>query len=49
MLTADDVRAIPLCSTLSGTDLERLAATAADVCLGPGEFAVHEGGEPAMM
>jgi thioredoxin reductase (NADPH) len=48
MLTADDLHAIPLFSTLSGTDLERLARTAADVYLRPGEFAVHEGGERAL-
>jgi thioredoxin reductase (NADPH) len=48
MLTADDLRAIPLFSTLSGTELERLARTAADVYLCPGEFAVHEGGERAL-
>src|ERR1700693_3820233 len=45
MLTADELHAIPLFSTLSGTDLEHLARTAADVYLRPGEFAVHEGGE----
>ena len=48
MLTADDLHAIPLFSSLSETDLERLARTAADVYLGPGEFAVHEGGEGAL-
>jgi len=48
MLSADDLRAIPLFSALSGTDLERLARTAADVYLRPGEFAVHEGGERAL-
>jgi thioredoxin reductase (NADPH) len=48
MLTADDVRAIPLFSTISETDLGRLAQTAADLQLGAGEFAVHEGGERAL-
>jgi thioredoxin reductase (NADPH) len=48
MLTAEDLRLIPLFSTLSATDLEQLARTAADVYLGPGEFAVHEGGERAL-
>jgi len=48
MLTASDVRAIPLFSTLSGTELERLAGSAADVHLCPAEFAVHEGGERAL-
>jgi thioredoxin reductase (NADPH) len=45
MLTANDVRAIPLFSTFSEVDLGRLAPTAADLHLGAGEFAVHESGE----
>jgi hypothetical protein len=40
---ADEVRAVPLFSTLPEADLERLAQTSADVHLGAGEFAVHEG------
>jgi thioredoxin reductase (NADPH) len=48
MLTIDEIRAIPLFSTLALTDLERLAQTSADVHLGAGEFAVHEGGECAL-
>ncbi len=48
MLTIDDVRAIPLFSTLPVSDLERLAQTSADLHLGAGEFAVHEGGERAL-
>jgi thioredoxin reductase (NADPH) len=48
MLTIDEIRAIPLFSTLAATDLERLAQTSADVHLGAGEFAVHEGGECAL-
>src|SRR5215210_5162861 len=48
MLTVDDVRAIPLFSTLAVTELERLAQTSADLHLGAGEFAVHEGGERAL-
>ncbi len=48
MLTNDDVRAVPLFSTLAEPDLERLAQTAADMHLGAGEFAVHEGGERAL-
>ena len=48
MLTIDDVRAIPLFSTLAASDLERLAQTSADLHLGAGEFAVHEGGERAL-
>ncbi len=48
MLTIDDVRAIPLFSALGLAELERLAKTSADLYLGPGEFAVHEGGDRAL-
>ncbi len=48
MLTVDDVRAIPLFSTLAVTELQRLARTSADVHLGVGEFAVPEGGDRAL-
>jgi thioredoxin reductase (NADPH) len=48
MLTVDEVRAIPLFSPLPEIELERLARTAADVHLGSGEYAVHEGGERAL-
>ena len=48
MLTVDEVRAIPLFSQLPQAELERLARTAADVHLGSGEYAVHEGGERAL-
>ncbi len=48
MLTIEDVRAIPLFSTLALADLERVAQTSADLHLGAGEFAVPEGGERAL-
>src|SRR2546427_7049622 len=48
MLTVDDVATIPLFSTLPRPELERLARTAADLHLSPGEFAVPEGGERAL-
>jgi thioredoxin reductase (NADPH) len=48
MLTIEDVSAVPLFSALPAADRERLARTSADLHLGPGEFAVHEGGEPAL-
>ncbi|HYJ20222.1 MAG TPA: FAD-dependent oxidoreductase [Burkholderiales bacterium] len=48
MLTIDDVRAIPMFSTLAVAELERLATTSADLHLAAGEFAVHEGGERAL-
>jgi len=45
MLTIDDIRAIPLFSILAVPELERLARTSADLHLGVGEYAAHEGGE----
>src|SRR4249919_2012495 len=48
MLTIDDVRSIPLFSTLAVTELERLAESSADLHLGAGEFAVPEGGDRAL-
>jgi thioredoxin reductase (NADPH) len=48
MLTADDVRAVPLFSTLPEIEIERLAQIAADLQLEAGEFAVPEGGERAL-
>src|SRR5258708_9894919 len=48
MLTIDDVTAIPLFSALPAAERERLARTSADLHLGSGEFAVHEGGERAL-
>ncbi len=48
MLTVDDIRQVPLFSTLGMADLERLARSSADLSLGAGEFAVHEGGERAL-
>ncbi|WP_322042436.1 FAD-dependent oxidoreductase [Paraburkholderia sp. J67] len=48
MLTIDDLRTIPLFSTLSDEDLEQLTHTCADLHLCAGEFAVHEGGERAL-
>ena len=48
MVTIDDVRAIPLFSTLAEPELDRLAKTSADLHLAAGEFAVHEGGDRAL-
>lgn len=48
MLTIDDIRQIPLFSTLAVAELELLARTAADLHLGAGEWAVHEGGDRAL-
>jgi len=43
MLTIDEIRAVPLFSTLATPELELLAQTSADIHLGAGEYAVHEG------
>ena len=43
MLTIDDVRSIPLFSTLAVPELERLSHTSADLRLAAGEYAAHEG------
>jgi thioredoxin reductase (NADPH) len=48
MLTIDDIQAVPLFSTLPVSELEHLSRTSADLHLGAGEFAVHEGGERAL-
>jgi len=48
VLTNEDIRAIPLFSTLAASELERIAQTSADLRLGPGEWAVPEGGERAL-
>jgi thioredoxin reductase (NADPH) len=48
MLTIEEVAAVPLFSTLPAAELARLALAAADLELGAGEFAVHEGGESAL-
>jgi thioredoxin reductase (NADPH) len=48
MLTIDDIRSIPLFSTLAVSELELLARTSADLHLASGEFAVHEGGDRAL-
>jgi thioredoxin reductase (NADPH) len=48
MLTIDELAAIPLFSTLRASDLNDLAKASADIHLGVGEYAVHEGEEPAL-
>jgi thioredoxin reductase (NADPH) len=44
MLTPEEVRAIPLFSTLVAAELELLAKTSADIRLATGEYVIHEGG-----
>ena len=48
MLTTEELAAIPLFSSLPAADLKNLAKAAADIHLGVGEYAVHEGDEPAL-
>jgi len=48
MLTVDDIRSVPLFSTLAVAEIDRLAETSADLHLAAGEFAVHEGGDRAL-
>ena len=48
MVTAEEIAEIPLFAGLSATDRERLSRTSADIRLGEGEYAVHEGDERAL-
>ena len=48
MLTIEDVRTVSLFSGLQVRELEQLVQKSADLHLSPGEWAVHEGGEPAL-
>jgi thioredoxin reductase (NADPH) len=45
VLTIEDVRAVPLFSSLEEPELERLARTSADLHLAVGEWAAHQGGD----
>jgi thioredoxin reductase (NADPH) len=48
MLTTDELSTIPLFSTLEDPELRELCRVSADMYIGPGEYAVHEGEEPAL-
>ncbi|MBA2385271.1 MAG: FAD-dependent oxidoreductase [Actinobacteria bacterium] len=48
MVTADEIAEITIFAALDPRDRERLARVAADINLGPGEYAVHEGEERAL-
>lgn len=43
MLTIDEIRAVPLFSALAQPELELLQNSSADIQIGAGEYAVHEG------
>ena len=43
MLAIDEIRAVPLFSALATAELELIQKTSADIHLGAGEYAVHEG------
>ena len=48
MLTTDDLSAISLFSTLKDPELRELCRVSADMNISAGEYAVHEGEEPAL-
>ena len=48
MVTADEIAGVSIFSGLSPVERERLARLAADIRLGPGEYAVHAGDERAL-
>jgi thioredoxin reductase (NADPH) len=49
MLTADELAALPIFSTLSPVALADVARAAADIRLNAGEYAVYEGEPPALL
>lgn len=48
MISIDDLKPLPFLASASPEDVTRLAQTAADIQLVPGEYAVHEGHERAL-
>ena len=48
MVTAEEIGAVELFAALGPAERERLARAAADISLGPGEYAAHEGDERAL-
>jgi thioredoxin reductase (NADPH) len=48
MVTPDELATVSVFAGLALADRERLCRVAADIRLGPGEYAVHEGDEPAI-
>ena len=48
MVTSEEITQVPLFSSLSAAERERLSRVCADIRLAPGEYAVHEGDERAL-
>jgi thioredoxin reductase (NADPH) len=48
MVTSDEIRRVTVFADLEPADCERLCRVAADISLGPGEYALHEGDEPSL-
>ena len=49
MITTQELKAVPLFSTLGDKELEYLKRTVADIEVAPGEYAVHEGESRALI
>ncbi|MGE5273496.1 MAG: FAD-dependent oxidoreductase [Verrucomicrobiota bacterium] len=49
MVTSDEIGRVAVFAELEPADRERLSRVAADISLGAGEYAVHEGDQPALL
>ena len=49
MVTSDEIGRVTVFAGLEPADRERLCRVAADISLAPGEYAVHEGDQPALL
>ena len=49
LLTSDEIGRVTVFAGLEPADRERLCRAAADISLAPGEYAVHEGDQPALL
>ena len=49
MVTSEEIGRFEVFATLATADRERLCRVAADISLGPGEYAAHEGDEPGLL
>jgi len=49
MVSAEEIGAIPVFASLTGSERERLSRTAADISLVPGEYAADQGSERALL